>query len=135
MKTQNRNFVAMIIALFVAFTLNFSTSAMANDDKNNSTIELKFIGTHQAQSIFQLNLTNVETEEFAITFRDSYGNVLYADKLKGKNLTQKFLLNTDEIGDGTVKVEVRSRKTNKTETFTINRSHRFVEETTVSRAK
>jgi hypothetical protein len=131
MKTRNRNFT--LIALFVAFTLNFST-VFANDDKTNSNIELKFIGTREANSVFQLKLANAETDEFSIVFRDSYGNVLYADRIKGTNITQKFLLNSDEINNGVIKVEVRSRKTNKTEVFTINKSTRFVEETTVSKS-
>lgn len=131
MKTQNKKFA--IIALFVALTLNFSTVAFANDDKNNSNIELKFIGTREANSVFQLKLANVDNDEFSVIFRDSYGNVLYADKIKGINVTQKFLLSSEEINAGIIKVEVRSRKSNKSEVFTINKSTRFVEETTVSK--
>lgn len=131
MKTQNKKFA--IIAVFAALMLNFSTAVFANDDKKNSNIELSFIGTREANSIFQLKLANVENDEFSVIFRDSYGNVLYADKIKGTNITQKFLLSSEEINAGVIKVEVRSRKSNKSEVFTINKSTRFVEETTVSK--
>jgi hypothetical protein len=118
-----------IVAL--AFTLAFSTPTMANDggDKENPSSELKFIGNVEDQPVFELNLGN--EDEYTVIFRDETGNILYTDKFKG-NLTKKFLLKSDE-GDATVSVVVRSRKTNATEVYSINRSHSYVEETVINK--
>ena len=134
MKQLLKNYGIMAIAL-VALTLTFSTTTLANDEggKNNAT-ELKFIGNLENQPVFQLTL-NGEEDEYSITFRDEYGNVLYADKIKGANVTKKFLLKAEELGDTTLNVVVKSKKTNKTEVYTINRSHSYVEETVVSKVK
>jgi hypothetical protein len=134
MKQLLKNYGIMAIAL-VALTLTFSTTTLANDEggKNNAT-ELKFIGNLENQPVFQLTL-NGEEDEYSITFRDEYGNVLYADKIKGANVTKKFLLKNEEIGDATLHVVVKSKKTSKTEVYTINRSHSYVEETVVSKVK
>jgi hypothetical protein len=134
MKTL-KNFGIMAIAL-VAFTLAFSNTTLANDEggKKNVT-ELKFIGNLENQPVFQLSLDGAEEDEYSITFRDEYGNVLYADKVKGDNITKKFLLKGEEIGDATVNVVVRAKKTGKVEVYTINRSHSYVEETVVAKVK
>jgi hypothetical protein len=125
-----------IVAL--AFTLAFSTPTLANDgDKENPTTatELKFIGNMENQPVFELNLNNNE-DEYTVTFRDEYGNVLYSDKFKGATgLTKKFMLKSEDFGDAALSVVVKSKKNNSTEVYSINRSHSYVEETQVSKIK
>jgi hypothetical protein len=134
MKTL-KNLGIMAIAL-VAFTFAFSTTTLANDEGGTKNVtELKFIGNLENQPVFQLSLNGAEDDEYSITFRDEYGNVLYADKVKGSNITKKFLLKAEEIGDATLNVVVKAKKTGKTEVYTINRSHRYVEETVVAKVK
>ena len=134
MKTL-KNFGIMAIA-FVAFTLAFSTTTLANDEGGTKNVtELKFIGNLDNQPVFQLSLNGTEEDEYSITFRDEYGNVLYADKIKGGTIAKKYLLKAEEIGDATVNVLVKSKKTGKTEVYTINRSHSYVEETVVAKVK
>ena len=134
MKTLLRNYGFTAIAL-LAFTLAFSTSTLANNEKEKpaSAIELKFIGHYENQPVFQLNLNNKEEEEFTITFRDDYGNVLYAGKVKGTSISKKFMLNIEEIGDNVLSVEVKAKKSNKSEVYKINRSRTYVDETVVSK--
>jgi hypothetical protein len=131
-----RTYGIMAIAL-VAFTLSFSTSTLANNDKEKiaSTIELKFIGHFENQPVFQLNLNNQVEDEFTITFRDDYGNVLYTGKVKGTSISKKFMLNIEEIGDNVLSVEVKAKKNSQAEVYKINRNRSYVEETVVSRIK
>jgi methionine-rich copper-binding protein CopC len=136
MKSTIKTYGIVAIAL-IAFTLVFSTSTLANNDKEKSTanIELKFIGHYENQPVFQLNLNNAQEDEFTITFRDDYGNVLYAAKVKGSNISKKFMLNTEEIGDNALSVEVKAKKNDKSEVYQINRVSSLVEETTVNKIK
>jgi hypothetical protein len=137
MKTETRNYRKLAIVA-LAFTLAFSTPALANDgDKENptTTTELKFIGNMENQPVFQLNLANNEDDEITVTFRDENGNVLYSDKYKGANVSKKFLLKSDELGDATLNVVVRSKKNNSTEVYSINRNLSYVEETVINKVK
>lgn len=136
MKIKMRNYGMMLMAV-LAFTLAFSTTTLANGEKNpkSSTIELKFIGHYENQPVFQLNLNNIEEDEFSITFRDDYGNVLYSGKVKGSNISKKFMLNTEEIGDNVLSVEVKAKKNDKAEVYQINRNRSYVEETVVNKVK
>ncbi|MDF2187703.1 hypothetical protein [Paraflavitalea sp. CAU 1676] len=136
MKNIIKNLSLSLVAL-VAFTLAFSNTTLANGEKVpvTSSIELKFLGNYDNQPVFQLNLKNAEEDEFAITFRDEYGNILYSSKVKGSNVSKKFMLNIEEIGDSVLNVEVRSKKNDKAEVYQINRNRSYVEETVVNKVK
>jgi hypothetical protein len=87
------------------------------------------------QPVFELNLGNIEEDEYTVIFRDENGNVIYTDKFKGANLTKKFLLKSDELGDAILNVVVKSKNRNTTEVYSINRSHSYVEETVINKVR
>jgi hypothetical protein len=135
MKTDSGNYRKLAIVA-LAFTLAFTTPAMANDgEKGDHKTELKFIGNMEDQPVFELNLQNKEEDEYTVIFRDEYGNVLYSDKFKGAGLNKKFLLRSEDLADTALNVTVRSKNSNTTEVYSINRSHSYVEETQVNKVK
>jgi len=130
MKTKIRNYGT--IALFIAFSL-VATVTLANDAKKTPPgAELKYIGILKNQPVFQLDLNSVEEQHFAISIKDQFGQVLYSERIKGKTFTRKFQLDTENLDDAVLRVEVKSGK-NKPEVFTINRNTRFYEETSISK--
>jgi len=130
-----RNYGILAITL-IAFTLSFSTVTLANEEGPKKTVsELKYVGKLENQPVFQLDLNNTEEEEFSVTFRDEYGNILFSEKFTGVNITKKFLLNNDELSDAHLNVVVRARKRNTTDVYTINRNTSYVEETVVNKIK
>jgi len=131
MKTKIRNYGT--IALFLAFSF-IATAALANDEKKDPpSAELKYLGNLKNQPVFQLDLNSTEEKEFAIIIRDQFGEILYTERVKAKIFTRKFQLDTENLGDAVLQVEVRSGKSNKPEIFTINRNTRFVDETSISK--
>jgi len=130
MKTKIKNYGT--IALFAFFSF-IGTVALANDEtKDPPTVQLKYIGVLKNQPVFQLDLSGSEEQEFTISVRDEFSEILYTERVKAKEFTRKFLLDTENLGDAVLRVEVRSGK-NKPDVFTINRSTRFVEETSVTK--
>jgi hypothetical protein len=135
MKTDSANYRKLAIVA-LAFTLAFTTPSMANDgEKGDHKTELKFIGNLEDQPVFELNLQNNEEDEYTVIFRDEYGTVLYSDKFKGAGLNKKFLLRSEDLADTALNVTVRSKNSNTTEVYSINRSHSYVEETQVNKLK
>ena len=135
MKKAMRNFGFIAIAL-VALTFAFSNTALANEEGPSKNVtELKFIGNKENQPVFELNLKSTVEDEYTVTFRDEYGNVLYAEKFKGVGFTKKFMLKSEDFGDAALNVVVKSKKNGSTEVYSINRSHTYVEETTVNKVK
>ena len=138
MKNVIKNYRTLSIALIAAFALSFSTVTKANDEiKNKSVaaIELKFIGELENKPVLELNLTNVEEDQFTITFFDHYGNVIYSNKVKGTNITKKYLINSEEIGDDVLRLEVKAKNGHNTEVYTIQRSQTSVNATVVTKIK
>ena len=135
MKTESRNLGKLAIVA-LAFTLAFSTPTLANggDKDNNPGTEFKFIGNVENQPVFELNLGN-EEDEYTVTFRDEASNILFTDKFKGANLIKKFLLKSEDLGDTTLNVTVRSKKNNTTAVYVINKNLSYVEETVVNKVK
>ena len=124
--------VSTAMSLFFVLSLSLTASA-TDDDKKTSSIEVKLISNVDESPVFQLDLNNKEVEEFYVTIKDNLGNTLYADKVKGTQITRKFKLNPEGMNDESIRIEVRSKKTNKSEVYTINRSSKFVQETVVSK--
>jgi hypothetical protein len=130
MKTKIKNYGT--IALFVAFSF-IATVSWATDGRNDTpAVSLKYIGLVQNQPMFQLDLNSVEETEFYVSIKDQYGQVFYTEKIKAKNFTRNFRLDTESFEDAVLKVEVRDGN-KKPEVFTINRNTRYYEETSISK--
>ena len=138
MKKVMKNYSTMAIALIVALTLN-SVTALANDEvkntKNIPGVDFRYIGSKENQPVFMLNLVNAGDDEYTISFRDKNGNVLYSDRIKGGNVTKRFMLNTDEIGNSELSVEIKSKKNNQVQLYKIGTTQSIVTETTVNKIK
>ncbi|HTE11005.1 MAG TPA: hypothetical protein VK645_08545 [Chitinophagaceae bacterium] len=134
MKNVMKNYKTLAIALFAALSVASTSNVMANEGvKPKSNIDLKFIGNIENQPVFQLNVNNTEDDEYIVTFRDEQNNVLYSGKLKGINITKNFQLSTEDDVNNTMSVEVRSRKSNKSEVYKINRTRSFTDEIVVNK--
>ena len=130
MKTKIKNYGT--IALFVAFSF-IATVSWATDGRNDTpAVSLKYLGVVQNQPMFQLDLNSVEETEFYVSIKDQYGQVFYTEKIKAKNFTRNFRLNTENFEDAVLKVEVKDGN-KKPEIFTINRNTRYYEETSISK--
>ena len=129
-----KNYKTMAIAVFTALSLASASNVMANGDtKPKAVIDLKFIGNNDNQPVFQLNVNNTEDDEYLVTFRDELNNVLYTGKLKGINITKNFQLSTEDGADGTLSVEVKSKKSNKADVYKINRTTSYTQEIIVNK--
>jgi len=108
----------------IAFFTVFSTAALS--EKGNEIeqvpVELKFIRWVKEQPIFQFDFRgNVQNDEFTITIRDEFNNILYNENIKGASFTKSFLLNTDEIAEDTLYFEIRNKKSNQAKVYPVNR--------------
>ena len=130
MKTRIKNYGT--IALVVAFSF-IATVSWAIDGRNDTpTVSLKYVGLVQNQPTFQLDLNSVEETEFYVSIKDQYGQVIYNEKITAKNFTRSYRLDSENLDDAILKVEVRDGN-KKPHVFTINRNTRYYEETSISK--
>lgn len=130
-KTMNTRILA--IALASIFAVTFSTTVLANDEKKAIPVELKFIGNIENQPVFQLTFSSPDENEFTIVVRDEFNTVLYRDYVKAGNITKKFLLNTEELGNTTIQFEITGKKTHKKVIYEVNKQARFVEDVVINK--
>jgi hypothetical protein len=129
-----KNYKTIAIALFAALSIASTSNVMASGEtKPKAGIDLKFIGNNDNQPVFQLNVNNTEEDEYIVTFRDDQNNLIYTSKFKGVSISKNFQLSNEDGTDGTLSVEVRSRKTNKAEVYKINRTTSFTQEVVVNK--
>lgn len=124
----------MAIALVTFLTLAVSPAVHATDDKNNASVELKFIGNYKNKPVFELNFAQAGADtEYIVVIRDEYGNSIYRETFNSNVQSKKFLLNTDEIGDDTLRFEITGKKSNTTVVYAVNQNSRFVEEVSITK--
>lgn len=128
------NFRNIAIALVTVLTFAVSPAANATDDKNNTSVELKFIGNYKNNPVFELNFAQAGVDnEYIVVIRDEYGNAIYRETFSSNILSKKFLLNTEEIGNDTLRFEITGKKSNKTVVYSVNQNTRFVDEVSVTK--
>ena len=125
----------LAVALVTIFTVSFSTSALAIDETNVSGIELKFIGNLKNQPIFQLTANHPDETEYTVSVMDENNVVLYKDNVKSGVAGKKFMLNTEELGDSSVRFEITGKKSNKTIVYEINRNSHVVSDLVINKVK
>ena len=120
------------IALALAFSFIATVSWAHNGGNDTPAVSLTYIGLVQNQPMFQLDLNSAEETDFYVSIKDQYGQVIYSEKIKAKNFTRNFRLDTEHLDDAILKVEVRDGN-KKPSIFTINRNTRYYEETSISK--
>jgi hypothetical protein len=116
---MNRNRAA-IIGLVALVSTAFVNPVSANTKADPPGVEVKYVGYLQSNPVFEIILSNPQSDSYFITIRDQTGNILFSEKLKGKNISRKYRIDTEEeIEEGGLTFEVRSANTKKTDVYTV----------------
>src|SRR6266487_109072 len=92
--------------LMGTFTLA-SIQKIVAQSKNENPVEFKYMGKTNNQPVFQLMLHNAEPNEFIITLTDENGAVIYDDRVAGKDVARRYLLDLDEIDASVIRFQIR----------------------------
>ena len=133
-KVMSKN-KAIIIALMAIIITSFSNPVLATEKKNDPPgIEFKYLGSRNSNPVFEIIMNNTKDDNFMVTIRDESGTVLYSEKLAGKNLSRKYRIDTqEEIAKGSLRFEVRSVNSKKTEIYLVGVSENTTREMAVDK--
>lgn len=133
-KVMSKN-KAIIIALAAFIGTSLTNPVLATEKKNDPpVIEFKYLGSQDSNPVFELIMNNTKDDNFMITIRDESGTVLYSEKLSGKNLSRKYRIDTqEEITEGSLRFEVRSVNSRKTEIYSVGVSENTTREMAVDK--
>lgn len=135
MKNVIKNARFAVVALVALFTLALNSTAFANNEKNATGVEVKFIGNHKNQPVLELHFNNDIEGEYTIEIVDEFNVLLYKDVVKSNAGVRRFMLNTEELGNVGLRFEITGKKSNKTAVYEINRNARVIEDLVVNKVK
>jgi len=121
-------------ALMLLSMMGITQPAFSNE-KNDNPVELKFMGKQNYGPLFQLSMNNAEEGEFLIKVRDAGGNLMYSEKLKGKNVTRKYQVAIDPelYEEFNVRFEITTVSTRETLIYDVVNNRRAVDNITVAK--
>jgi hypothetical protein len=134
---KNSFFSNRVIALVFFASASLTTLAAGTDPGDSAVpVEMKFAGMINEQPLFQLNFSgNANQNDFIILVFDEAGNVLYRESARGEQFTKKFLINTDEIGDQSLRFEIRCTDNKRSVTYEVNKNTRFVQDIAITKTR
>ena len=129
-----KTFISRSKIIAIAFMLTFSVGSAQSfaDNKTDNPVELKYLGNVDNQPVFLLSLNNNDADEFIVTLKDQSGNVLYSEEVKGKQISRKYRLNTDEVASE-IRFEVSRKKDKSKIVYTVSRTTRVVEDVDINK--
>ena len=108
---------ALIATMMIIGTL-VTSSVHASTTTDLPGVQVKYLGTVESNPMFEIAFNNKEDDKFLVIIRDEVGNILFSEKLSGKNVTRKYRIDTEvEIGEGGLRFEIRPYSTKKTQVY------------------
>jgi hypothetical protein len=137
MKKNVNRYRLFIAAAFFTMSTAFVPAANAAIFTGADPVELKLVSQKNESRIFQLVISNAEAVGYKVIIRDENNTVLYADKLKGANLSRKFELTCEDAqaADTVLSFEVTNLATGKSVVYKINTVSRTARETEITIAQ
>jgi hypothetical protein len=127
-KTLIRSAVALNLLLMLVTGID--SQAHSNEKRQS---EIKTAGYIKNQPVYELQLNNTSYGRYTIVIADEHGVHMYEEILAGANITRKFMLNSYELGNTGVVIEVFNGS-EKEATYTI-KNNRVITENTLVTAK
>ena len=135
MKKTSFNLNSIIAVLITVLFISFSGTASAADGKGNIPVKIEYLGSADESPVFQVTFSNETEEEYVIVIRDNSNNVLYSEKVKGKNVNRKFQLVNEGLADDEIHFEITNRKANTSVSYKTTSSTEVVKDINVVEVK
>ncbi len=133
MKQVINNMKTVVAAFVLVLTLGFANTSFANNGENTNAVELKYLGNLKNQPVFQLNIKGAVGAEFMVRITDEANNVVYAEKLKGLDISKKFQLSDEALENSLLTFEVINKKDNSVTTFKVRNNTRTVQDIEIAK--
>ena len=127
---MNVNFKAAVTILAGVLVFFINSKAVAGTDEKNTFVELQYAGKNQEQPKFRLAINDNSTAEYVITIKEANGDVLFSEKLNGKQTSRVYQLDSEDSDRilGTT-FEVTNKTTNVTSVYKVSNISRTTVDT------
>ena len=110
---------AIIVALATIFSTALLNSASATQNLNDVPgVVVKYLGVVDNNPVFEIVFNSNEIDNYVVRIKDENGTVIFTEKLKGKNMSRRYRIDTEqELGEDALWFEVKAIKTKKTDLY------------------
>jgi hypothetical protein len=121
MKTAMYNFRMALVTLTAVFTFLFGNTVQASGEEGDCKAELHFVNNAEKKLIFRLVLNNNSNACYVVTVADKNGDIIFAEKVSGTNISRIYKLNVENINvaEGTT-FSVTNKTTKETTLYKVN---------------
>lgn len=129
--------VAMPVAFICVVLLSAVPGSVKAQEglKEDTPVEVKYLGQVNYQPIFQIDINNEAEEELFVVLKDEDGSVLYTEKFKDKKFSKKFQFNKADLQDLKIIMTLASKKEKINQVFLVNKTTSVVEDIVVSKVR
>ena len=133
MKSVMSKSKALFATMMIIGTV-LTSSVQANTNPELPGVQVKYLGTTENNPVFEIVFNNKEADKYLVTIRDESGNILFSEKLSGRNITRKYRIDTEvEIGEGGLRFEIRPYSTKKTQVYVAGLTETVSKDMAISR--
>jgi len=134
MKKQNFSTLVKksILLGFTSLLFIASTSVSSAQTPASPEPTVKYIGSLDGQPVFRVYLNNLDGTAYQFTIKDDTGNVLYAEKIKGKEFSKKFKFENADRLDVKLTFTLEGKQGVQSQEFQVNSSTRVFNDVVVT---
>lgn len=131
--TFQRSF-AIVFSVLALLSVTTVANAANSGDSADKPVVVKYLGTVDAQPVFQVEVKNEAAEDLIISLENTDGDVLYTQRVKDKSFSKKIQLMTTDT-EINLNLYVYSTKTKTKQLYQINKVTRTVDDVVVNERK
>ncbi|MBI1341300.1 MAG: hypothetical protein GC171_00040 [Terrimonas sp.] len=132
MKRVMNNYKVMAMALMIILTLGFTQNVNATG-QNEKPVGLKYVGKLKNLPVFQLDINGAPGAEYIIRISDDANMVIYSEKVKGENISRKFQLNDEVLGNAYLTFEVVKKDDNTVTSYKVSNNTRTIQDIEIAK--
>jgi len=139
MKNVRTNMKNLVAVLAITLMTLSATAVLANGNekkpatKKETVVDVKYLGKINDQPVLQVVFNNETEEEVVVILKDAEGVVLYSENFNGKTFSKKFMFQGDDTNNLQMEVVINTKKSSQSQSFSLSRSSRIVDEVVVSK--
>jgi len=118
MKKQNLSTLVRK-SIFLGFTSLLLIGAASAQAKLPEP-SIKYIGTLDGQPVFRVSLDNQSNSVYHLTIKDDTGDILYSEKIKGKEFSKKFKFENSDRHNVKLTFTVEGKEGAQSQDFQVN---------------
>ena len=123
-----------IAAALIIISMGF-TGPVISAAKSGTPVEFQFLGNLSDGPLFQLKVNESVPGKFLVTLKEADGNILYSEKVTGKNVVRKYKINVnpEDLLSFRMVVEITNIATRETLVYNVSNKNRIVNDIIVAK--